>query len=56
MCIDGEVTQWSAINSTFGLETGQKDRKFLCSLFVEYCFRNSGRGMQLRKQRTVGFF
>ena len=54
--MDVGITQWSAINSTFGLETAQKDRKSPCSFFGEYCFRISGRGMQLRKQRTVGFF
>lgn len=27
MCIDGGITQRSAINSTFGLENRQKDRK-----------------------------
>lgn len=56
MCIDGGITQRSAINSTFGLENRQKDRKLPCSFFLEYCLRNSGRGRQLRKQRTVEFF
>lgn len=32
-CICGKagITQWSPINSTFGLHNGQKDRKFACS-------------------------
>lgn len=50
VCVDAGIMQWSAINSTFGLHNGQKDRKFACSFFVEYCFPNSERGRQLRKQ------
>lgn len=56
MCVDTAIMQWSAINSTFGLHNGQKDRKFACSFFVEYCFPNSRKREAAEKARTVDFF
>lgn len=50
MCIGEGVMQRSAINSTFWLAQRTKGQEVLFLSFAEYCFPNSGRGRQLRKQ------
>lgn len=50
VCVEASIMQWSAINSTFWPAQQTKGQEVLFFLFVEYCFLNSGRGRQLRKQ------
>lgn len=50
VCVEASIMQWSAINSTFWPAQQTKGQEVLFFMFVEYCFLNSGRGRQLRKQ------